>query len=106
MKLEIATKQPRNRYKGEVVNSSLSYNGIPIDISQIQRIEFRNGMQDMDGQIHLKDGIFAFKFKWRGLFRKRNVGNFQGFVELRVASLQSTIKVGVEEMELWERLEG
>jgi hypothetical protein len=106
MKLEIATRQPRNRYKGDVVNSNLSINGIPIDISQIQRVEFRNGSPDMDGQIQLKDGTFSFKFRWRGVFRKRNVGNFQGFVELRVASLQSTIKVGVEEMDVWERLEG
>jgi len=105
MKVEIVTREPRNRFKGEVVSANLTINGLPVDFSQIDKIEFASGDDQVDGQLYLKDGTFSFKFRRGGLFRRRNVGNFRGFVEIRVESLQSNIKVAVEELDLWRRID-
>ena len=91
MILEIETKLPYNWFRGEVSKADLRIGGVPIQILDVRRAEFRP-YDGEEGQLFLDDCVLSFRTC--GLLRGKNgAERLRGFIELRVGALQNTVKI-------------
>jgi hypothetical protein len=95
MTLEIETRSPYNSFRGEVSSAELKIGSMPIQIADVRRAEFRP-YERYEGELFLEDCVLSFRTK--GFFRGKGAEKLTGFVELRIASLQNTVKIPVTKM--------